>query len=304
MSDKPVIMVVDDEIANIELIAAVLEEDYEIIFARSGEQAIDIARKAMPDLILLDVVMPGLDGYETCRRIKQDPDLADVPVIFTTGLDAVEDEVRGLAAGAIDYVTKPVQPVALRRRVSNHIDLKQMRDRLANLALIDPLTGLGNRRMLENLLQNEVARLMPLNGWLSVILVDIDFFKQYNDMYGHPAGDQCLVQVASRLNAAMRRDGDRCMRYGGEEFACVLPGADPAGALQVAEKILQEFQALAIPHAGSRVADVVTISGGVVSRRCGPGLPVSFWIEHADKLLYESKRLGRNRVTSRTIEGA
>ena len=125
MSDKPVIMVVDDEIANIELIAAVLEEDYEIIFARSGEQAIDIARKAMPDLILLDVVMPGLDGYETCRRIKQDPDLADVPVIFTTGLDAVEDEVRGLAAGAIDYVTKPVQPVALRRR-GRHVQVGLM----------------------------------------------------------------------------------------------------------------------------------------------------------------------------------
>lgn len=198
MSAKPVIMVVDDEIANIELIAAVLEEDYEIVFARSGEQAIDVARKFVPDLILLDVVMPGLDGYETCRRIKQDPGLADVPVIFTTGRDAVEDEVRGLAAGAIDYVTKPVQPVALRRRVSNHIGLKQKRDRLASLALIDPLTGLGNRRMFEDLLKDEVARLTPLGGWLSVILVDIDFFKQFNDMYGHPAGDRCLAQVAGR----------------------------------------------------------------------------------------------------------
>ena len=254
MSAKPVIMVVDDEIANIELIAAVLEEDYEIVFARSGEQAIDVARKFVPDLILLDVVMPGLDGYETCRRIKQDPGLADVPVIFTTGRDAVEDEVRGLAAGAIDYVTKPVQPVALRRRVSNHIGLKQKRDRLASLALIDPLTGLGNRRMFEDLLKDEVARLTPLGGWLSVILVDIDFFKQFNDMYGHPAGDRCLAQVAGRLSAAMRRGGDRCTRYGGEEFVCILPGADSMGAMHVARQMLHEVEALAIPHAGSRVA--------------------------------------------------
>ena len=304
MSAKPVIMVVDDEIANIELIAAVLEEDYEIVFARSGEQAIDVARKFVPDLILLDVVMPGLDGYETCRRIKQDPGLADVPVIFTTGRDAVEDEVRGLAAGAIDYVTKPVQPVALRRRVSNHIGLKQKRDRLASLALIDPLTGLGNRRMFEDLLKDEVARLTPLGGWLSVILVDIDFFKQFNDMYGHPAGDRCLAQVAGRLSAAMRRGGDRCTRYGGEEFVCILPGADSMGAMQVARQMLHEVEALAIPHAGSRVAEVVTISSGVVSRRCESGLPVSFWVETADKLLYESKRLGRNRITARTIGAA
>lgn len=187
----------------------------EILFARSGEQAIEIARRSSLDLILLDVMMPGLNGYETCRRLKQDPGLANVPVIFTTGLDAAEAEIEGLSAGAIDYVTKPVQPASLRRRVSNHIDMKQMRDQLANLALVDPLTGLGNRRMLESLLVEEMTRLARAQEYLSVILVDVDHFKQFNDIYGHLEGDRCLRAAAGALGGAMRRGGDLCVRYGG-----------------------------------------------------------------------------------------
>lgn len=159
MNSKPVIMVVDDEIANIETIGAILDQDYEILFARSGEQAIQIAGKNPLDLILLDVIMPGLDGYETCRRLKLDPKLADVPVIFTTGLHTVEDEIQGLSAGAIDYVIKPVKPISLRQRVGNHVELKRMRDRLVNMTMIDPLTGLGNRRMLQSQLDEIVPRL-------------------------------------------------------------------------------------------------------------------------------------------------
>lgn len=192
MTEKPVIMIVDDEIANIEMIGAILEDDYEILFARSGHQAIEVASKYALDLILLDVMMPGMDGYETCRRMKLDPNLSNVPVIFTTSLDSIEYEVQGLSAGAIDYVTKPVQPISLRRRVRNHVDMKQMRDQLANQALIDPLTGLGNRRMLETLMGEEMTRLARQGEYLSVLLIDIDFFKQFNDIYGHPDGDDCI----------------------------------------------------------------------------------------------------------------
>ena len=302
MNARPVIMIVDDEITNIELIGAMLEEDYEILFARSGEQAIDIARKSPLDLILLDVVMPGLDGYETCRRIKQDPRLANVPVIFTTGLDAAEAEIEGLSAGAIDYVTKPVQPAALRRRVSNHIDLKQMRDQLANLALVDPLTGLGNRRMLETLLAEEMTRLAREREYLSVIMIDIDFFKQFNDRYGHPDGDRCLREVAETLGGAMRRGGDLCARYGGEECACILPRTDLAGAMHLAELLRQGIEDMAIPHRGSSCAPVVTISAGVASQRCVPGAEMAHWFEEADRLLYDSKTAGRNRVSGRALD--
>lgn len=302
MSGKPVIMIVDDEIANIEMIGAMLEDDYEILFARSGEQAINVARQSELDLILLDVVMPGLDGYETCRRMKQDPDIADIPVIFTTGLDAVEHEIKGLSVGAIDYVTKPVQPVLLRRRVGNHVEMKQMRDRLTNLAMIDPLTGLGNRRMLESLLDDEIRRLARDDEWLSTILIDIDFFKQYNDIYGHLEGDRCLARVAGALNGMMQRGSDFCARYGGEEFVCVLPRADIAGAMQIAEEMRQRVEALKIHHAGSKAGQVVTISAGVVSRRCKAEYSMPFWIANADRLLYESKNGGRNRITGRKIE--
>ncbi|TRW98300.1 diguanylate cyclase [Paracoccus sp. M683] len=301
MNQRPVVLIVDDEIANIEMIGAVLEDDYEILFARSGNQAIEIARKTKLDLILLDIVMPGLDGYETCRLIKQDPKLADLPVIFTTGLDSVEYEVQGLAAGAIDYVTKPVQPVALRRRVGNHVEMKQMRDRLTSLAMVDPLTGLGNRRMLEAALEEEISRMARESQWLSMILVDIDFFKQFNDIYGHLEGDKCLQAVAKAIGAVMRRGSDHCTRFGGEEFACVLPKTDLAGALHIAEQMRRKVEDLAIPHAGSKIGPSVTISSGVLSRYCERGMTIPSWIESTDKLLYESKNLGRNRVTGRVI---
>ncbi|MFD2137099.1 two-component system response regulator [Novosphingobium resinovorum] len=139
------ILIVDDEVSNIEIMNAVLEDDYEVLFSTSGQQALDTARRSPPDLILLDVLMPGIDGFEVCRQIKADPELADIPVIFTTGLGDTDHEMRGLSLGAIDYVTKPIQPAILRARVGNHVELKRLRDQLANLAVTDALTGLSNR---------------------------------------------------------------------------------------------------------------------------------------------------------------
>ena len=302
MNSKPVIMVVDDEIANIETIGAILDQDYEILFARSGEQAIQIAGKNPLDLILLDVIMPGLDGYETCRRLKLDPKLADVPVIFTTGLHTVEDEIQGLSAGAIDYVIKPVKPVSLRQRVGNHVELKRMRDRLVNMTMIDPLTGLGNRRMLQSQLDEIVPRLASTKESLSLILLDIDFFKPFNDIYGHPAGDTCLQKVAAALDGSMRRGSDFCARYGGEEFACVLPATELGGAIQLAEDMRSSVEALAIPHSGSAITDRVTISVGLVSFLCESEAAVSSCFAEADALLYTSKNNGRNRVTGRALD--
>lgn len=299
---KPVILIVDDEISNIEMIGAVLEDDYEICFSRSGEDALQTVHTAAPDLILLDIVMPGLNGYEVCRRLKSDPALVDVPVIFTTGLHEIEDEVRGFAVGAVDYVTKPIQPVALRSRVANHVQLKRMRDQLADLAMTDTLTGLGNRRLMEKLMQSEGRRLSRDADWLSFVMIDIDFFKQFNDKYGHPKGDDCLRMVAATLREAVRRSNDVCLRYGGEEFACILPGTDHAGALEVAAEMRRRVEALGIPNAGSQVSPVVTISLGVATGRCAQELSMELWISTADAMLYQAKHTGRNQLAGHVIE--
>lgn len=291
------ILIVDDELSNIEIMNAILEDEYDVCFATSGQQALDVAHAAQPDLVLLDVLMPGIDGFEVCRQIKSDPSLADIPVIFTTGLGDTEDEMRGLSLGAIDYVTKPIQPAILRARVGNHVELKRLRDQLASMAVTDALTGLSNRRYLERSLQSEACRLARTGEWLSVIMLDIDFFKQFNDTYGHPAGDRCIRMVAAALTRAVKRTSDLSARYGGEEFACVLPGTDPQGAGLVAQEILLQVQSLNIPHERSQVSPFITVSVGVACARCSPGMAAERWMSEADQQLYASKRQGRNRIS-------
>ncbi|WP_176593715.1 diguanylate cyclase [Sphingobium sp. EM0848] len=298
MTERAVILIVDDEISNIEIMNAALEDQYEVCFATSGEQAIEVAKSVLPDLILLDVLMPGMDGYEVCHTLKQHPLLADVPIIFSTGLDDQDAEARGLSLGAIDYITKPIQPVILTARVRNHIELKRLRDQLAEMAVTDALTGLSNRRHLEHVLKTETARLARTGDWLSFIMVDIDFFKLFNDTYGHPVGDRCIAMVAAALNRAVRRAADLSARYGGEEFACVLPGATPEAGLAVAQDIQAQVRSLGIPHMTSTISSYVTVSVGVTSARCLPGMPFDLWIENADTQLYVSKAEGRNRIAA------
>jgi len=295
---KATVLIVDDETTNIEIMTAVLEDDFDVVSADSGEEALVTARAVLPDLVLLDVMMPGLDGMEVCRRLKQDPMLADVPIIFTTGLSETDDEMRGLSAGAIDYVTKPVQPDILRTRVRIHVEMKRARDQLARMAVTDALTGLSNRRHLERTLVREIDRLSRTEGWLSVILLDVDFFKQFNDLYGHPAGDRCLVMVAAALARATKRAKDLAARYGGEEFACVLPDTDPQGATELALHIQQQIELLNIPHDGSTVSNTLTLSIGIASARCRPEMSAEQWISLADRKLYDSKANGRNRMSA------
>ena len=297
MNNRAVILIVDDEVTNIEIMNAVLEDTYEICFATSGEQAIEVARTVLPDLILLDVMMPGIDGYGVCERIKSERLLADVPVIFTTGLTDQEAEVRGLSLGAIDYITKPIQPVVLRARVANHIELKRLRDQLAQMAVTDALTGLSNRRHLEETIKTEITDLAANKDWLSVILLDIDFFKSFNDTYGHPEGDRCLIMVASALTRAMHRSDNTVARYGGEEFACILPGADYDSAMRIAQGIKTQVQALNIPHSGSSISPFLTISMGVASAIAENDMTSSDWINHADQQLYLSKAGGPDMIS-------
>lgn len=302
MNKRPSILIVDDEVSNIEILSAVLEEDHDIYFATSGDEAITTARAALPDLILLDVLMPGTDGYEVCASIKSDPLLADVPVIFTTALGDQEAEVKGLELGAIDYIAKPISPVIVRARVRNHLEMKRMRDDLAKLAVTDALTGLGNRRRLEQALNIETARLALTSGTLSVIILDIDFFKRFNDLYGHTAGDRCLTMVAAALNRAVHHASDLTIRYGGEEFACVLPETDHDRAMDIAHGIRERVEALNIPHSGSDVAATVSVSIGVATATCVPGATPEAWVKAADAELYKAKAAGRNSVSGRTFQ--
>jgi len=302
VTTRPTILIVDDEISNIEIMNAVLEDDYEVCFAMSGEEALEMVHKTQPDLILLDILMPGLDGFEVCQTIKNDPQLVDIPIIFTTGLGDTEDEIRGLSLGAIDYVTKPIQPVILRARVSNHVELKRLRDQLADFAVRDALTGLHNRRSMERHLNSEYARLGRTSEWLSVIMIDIDFFKQFNDTYGHPAGDRCIAMVAAALTRAAKRASDVSARYGGEEFACILPGSDPAAAEMVAQEIRLQVQSLNIPHERSQVSPFVTVSIGVASAICEVEAAPDRWIAEADEQLYRSKLDGRDRISLKQFD--
>ncbi len=296
LTSRSCVLVVDDEPENIELLTEVCGEHYEILTAAEGLAALDIATNAKPDAILLDVMMPGIDGYEVCRRLKAEPLTASIPVIFITGLGDVAAETRGLELGAADYVTKPISPAAVKARVNNQISLKRAQDQLTRLATTDGLTGLANRRRFDEMMAHEYARHARTGGELSVILLDVDHFKLFNDTYGHVSGDDCLRQVARAIGAVVTRVTDLAARYGGEEFVCLLPMTDQQGAVTVAEKIRESIIALGVPHSRSSAANHVTVSLGVITTRCVPGRSVMNILALADEQLYAAKAGGRNQV--------
>ncbi len=295
---KQTVLIVDDEPMNIEIINEALGAEHEILFATNGQEALSIASNELPDLILLDVILPDLDGYQVCTRLKADPKTRDIPVIFVTAMDHEEEETKGLDVGAIDYLAKPIRSPIVRARVRNHLELKRYRDYLEKLSATDGLTGVANRRWFDEQLEREWRRAKRKHIPLSLILMDIDFFKAYNDHYGHLAGDDCLRQLARALDKCARRPGDLVARYGGEEFVCLIPDTDTDGALWVANLFRGEVEGLNIPHAYSSVADHVTLSIGVSTLVPVVGEPSFDLIRRADELLYAAKQSGRNQVRS------
>jgi diguanylate cyclase (GGDEF)-like protein len=292
---KQAILIVDDTPANIEILSEVLNVEYEVLFATSGQDALEIAFDETPDLILLDIMMPNMDGYEVCARLKADSRTRAIPVIFVTAMDQEEDETKGLAVGAIDYLIKPVRPPIVRARVHNHLELKRYRDVLEQLSTTDGLTGVANRRRFDEFLEREWSRARRNQTPISLIMQDIDFFKAFNDHYGHLAGDDCLRQVAHALATNVRRPADLVARYGGEEFVCLLPDTDEKGATWMANRFLETMNDLNIPHAYSEAADHVTLSMGVATLTPLVGQSPAGLVLRADQLLYEAKRNGRNQ---------
>ena len=309
--DKQKILIVDDTLANIEILFKILQDDYDVYFAKSGADGVRIVKREMPDLILLDVMMPDMDGYQVCRLLKGDPKTSSIPVIFITAMGSDEDETRGLDCGAIDYITKPISPPIVQARVRNHLELKLSRDLLEELtrelgeknrelevlAREDGLTGLANRRNFNEVLDIELKRAQRSRQCLSLLLCDVDFFKKYNDQYGHLAGDKCLQTIGGIMRAGFKRAGDLPARYGGEEFAAILPETPPEMAAKLAERLRLELIGRGLPHAFAGVLGVVTLSIGVVGAVVTSERDAEWFIDEADRALYRSKESGRNQVT-------
>lgn len=234
---KQKVLLIDDQPLSLTFAYAVLDDVCLLISASSSEDGLQLALSEQPDLILLDVRMPHMDGFEVCRRLKQNPATAHIAVIFLTTLDEEAEEEFGLNLGAIDYISKPFNPAVLRARVRNHLLSQWQRQQLERLAHSDGLTGIANRRHFDTKLQFEWQRLYTLQQPLGLLLIDVDLFKPYNDLFGHLAGDHALQQVAHTLGEQMKRTGDLASRYGGEEFACILPQTDSLGTAQIAEQI-------------------------------------------------------------------
>lgn len=299
---KQTILIVDDMPINIQVMARGLKSDYHIKIATDGQKAIDICMSENPpDLILLDIMMPVMDGYEVCSTLKKNPKTQNIPIIFVTAKGEVEDETKGLESGAADYITKPFHMPIVKARVNTHINLKRKSDMLEHMLAIDSLTEIPNRRHFDNIFVSEWNRAKRLGTSISLIILDIDYFKKFNDNYGHPAGDECLKLVAQTLKQCIRRSGEIVARYGGEEFAAILPGVGQKDAQNLAEELRNHIESLKILHASSDVADCITISSGVATTSPKDGLEPAEFINAADKMLYEAKSQGRNQVKGKTL---
>jgi two-component system cell cycle response regulator len=299
MTDATV-MIVDDSMLVRAVVRAGLEaENYHVIEAEDGTVALQRCRQQPPDVILLDIVMPGLDGYQVLAHLKTDPQLSHIPVVFLTGRTGMADVVAGLRAGAHDYLKKPFEPEELLARVGSAIHVKQLQDQLRDrnalldqLSRTDALTGLYNRRHLDEELARRHGEARRYHDSLALVLLDIDHFKQVNDLHGHPVGDDVLREVSRRIQNELRLE-DIAGRWGGEEFLIILPRTDLDGVLESAERIRRAISATPITAGDRRIT--VTISGGCA---VGPGESPAELLRRADKRLYQAKAAGRNQIVA------
>jgi diguanylate cyclase (GGDEF)-like protein len=300
--DQPLILVADDDrVTRACLRQAMEQEGYRVVEANDGESCLASFSDLKPDVVLLDAVMPVMDGFTCCTNLQQMAGGSRTPILIITALEDAESVNQAFAAGAADYVTKPIHWAVLFQRVKRLIqqvrlyeDLEKANHELKRLATFDGLTQVANRRHFDEYLQQEWQRMQREQDSLALILCDIDFFKAYNDTYGHQIGDDCLRQVAQALQRSAKRSVDLAARYGGEEFALILPNTDLEGAEQVARDIQLEIQSIAIPHRKSKVGEIITVSMGVATTVPVPFIAPQMLIEAADRALYQAKDEGRN----------
>ena len=287
MSQKPVILIIDDAPSNLQLLAHLLNDDYHVKVANNPSRGLELAQ-TIPDLILLDVIMPEMDGYEVCRRLKSEEKTKEIPVIFITGKSETEDEEYGLALGAVDFIAKPIRPAIVTARVKTHIVIRQQHNQLQHLAMRDQLTGIYNRHYLMDVAAKKMARAKRHEYPLSMIMLDIDHFKSINDQHGHAVGDVVLREVAKLMDSHCRME-DVAARMGGEEFILLLDNCTESDGEKKAENIRRELELL-MPHNLK-----VTASFGVTGYRPDDKEFESFF-SRADNALYQAKGNGRNQV--------
>jgi len=304
MLKKAKVLIVDDDPLNRLVLEKTLADEHEVFLVESGEKALTFLKTTTVDLIILDIVMPGINGYEVLVQLKENPVTQTIPVIFISANTSHDDEAKGFDLGAMDYIAKPFSTVIVRARVRNQLLIKQKNDLLEMLASIDGLTEIPNRRYLDENLSREWRRSRRSSTPLSVILMDIDHFKRYNDCYGHRAGDDCLKRVAHALVGECQRGCDFVARYGGEEFAAVLPGMGKQEALAFANKLRDAVNSLYIPHKASLNAEHVTISLGIATTETGQIYAEQVLLEEADLGLYQAKDSGRDQIVARTVSAS
>ena len=287
---KPTILVVDDVPDSIEILNQILTNEYRVLFALDGKKGLSITRSQKPELILLDVSMPGMDGYQVCRELKSDPETRDIPIIFVTAKDQDEDQEMGFKIGAADYLTKPVRPATVKVRVRNQLQIRHSEELILHQALYDGLTNLPNRSLSMDRLRFSIAQDLRKQLKTALLFIDIDRFKEINDTLGHDAGDQLLIEVATRFKQCVRKV-DTVGRLGGDEFVIILPGLEQTeDAKQVAESIIRLFTS---PIQLSGMEVVVTVSIGI-SLSPEDSDDYKQLLTNADTAMYQSKEAGRN----------
>ena len=292
---KPTILVVDDMTTTLLLIHDLLKDTYEVKIAKSGTKALEILESPNDiDLILLDIEMPDMNGYDVCKRIKNNETIKNIPIIFITGRTSQEDEEYGLNLGAIDYITKPFNKAIVKLRIKNYLDLKIKNDMLEKLSMYDGLTNIRNRRFFDETFEKTFSEIKRDKKSLAVLMIDIDFFKPYNDNYGHGQGDETLRKVAKALEKTIKRASDFVARYGGEEFVILLKDINKDGVEAVANNLLNAVRELKITHEFSKIENYVTISIGASFYNSNSDVTKLELLLKADETLYSVKNSGRN----------
>ena len=295
MSKQDNILIIDDSPVQAKMLKAILEDDYTITLANTAEAGLDCARNGSFCLVLLDVVMPGMDGFGLLKRLQEEVVTQHTPVILITSLSDVEHEERGLTLGAVDYITKPYHPPIVRARIHTQVKLYRYQQQIEQRAMLDPMTGISNRRSYDACCHQKWQDAIRLGLPLSLCMMDIDKFKVYNDTFGHPAGDKVICSVAQTAHHYLRRSTDFLARYGGEEFVAISIGSETAEAFEQLKRLRQAVEDLHIPH-NPEASPWVTVSIGGITVQPKQGDVYDTYLKVADAMLYDAKRLGRNRV--------
>ncbi|MCT7908557.1 diguanylate cyclase [Arcobacter lacus] len=295
---KPTILIVDDMTTNLLLLSDLLKDDCNIKISKSGTKALEILNAPNDiDLVLLDIEMPDINGYEVCKELKNNNKTKNLPIVFITAKNSEEDEEFALNLGAIDYITKPFSKAILKLRLKNHLELKLKTDLLEQLSMYDGLTNIRNRRFFDEAFETTFLEIKRENKNLAVMMIDIDFFKPYNDNYGHGKGDEALKKVAFALQSTIKRPTDLVARYGGEEFVILLKDIDKPGLETVAKNLLEAVRDLKITHDFSKVANFITVSIGISYYNTNKDITKIELLIKADETLYKVKNSGRNNFS-------